>query len=104
MENEPANLTIHRAAGSVWDRQDYERSRARSLSALGFFLIAAGAYLVGKGYRSQLAVPLSRVPEMLPRRSKALDEINKAAEESFPASDPPAWTTAVGKPAHTGVK
>ena len=57
MEEQPSNLTMHRAAGSVWDRQDFEHSRARAMGMLGFALIAAGTALVGIAYNSELAAP-----------------------------------------------
>ena len=84
---------MHRAAGSVWDRQDYEHSRARAMGMLGLALIAAGTALVGMGYKSQLASWRCRASGVLPRRSMKLDEVNKAADASFPASDPPAFTS-----------
>lgn len=94
---------MHRAPQSVWDRQDSEHARARKLAMAGFLLIAAGTALVGRGYKAQLAALKCLVPARAPRSSK-VDEINQAAEESFPASDPPAWTPAIGnpKPSETG--
>ena len=90
---------MHRAPESVWDRQDYEHSRARAMGLLGLALIAAGTALVGIGYKSQLTSLRCRAGAVLPKRSTKLDEVNKAADASFPASDPPAGTAAVGKAA-----
>ena len=90
---------MHRAPESVWDRQDYEHSRARAIGMLGFALIAAGTALVGMGYKSQFASLKCCAGAVLPNRSKKLDEVNSAADASFPASDPPAFMAAVGKAA-----
>lgn len=88
---------MHRAPESVWDRHDYEHSRGRAIGILGFALIAAGTALVGMGYKSQLEILRCRAGAVLPRRSTKLDEVNTAADASFPASDPPAFTADAGK-------
>ena len=98
MIHEPTNLRMHRAEHNVWDRQDSEHSRGRAMSVLGFLMIATGACLIAQSYRPQLASAARCLDPVLPKRSK-VDEINTASEGSFPASDPPAWTPGVGKPA-----
>jgi hypothetical protein len=92
-EPEPSNLTMHRASHSVWDRQDLEHSRARTMGLAGFLLMVAGTCLLARAYKAELANCL----QLMPRRSRN-DEINRAAKDSFPASDPPGWTPATGNP------
>jgi hypothetical protein len=93
MATEPSNLTMHRASHSVWDRQDLEHSRARTMGIAGFLLMVAGTCLLARAYKAELANCL----QLMPRRSRS-DEINRAEEASFPASDPPGWTPATGNP------
>lgn len=98
---ESTNLTLHRGGKSVWDQQDIQHSRGRAMSILGVLMIVAGTLLVTSAYTAELARTVRRSPKLRLWKRSQIDEINAASEESFPASDPPAWTQGVGKPAQS---
>ncbi len=104
------NLVQHRDERSVWDQlecgRDTERWVAATLasaffvaglrrrSATGLFLTVAGGTLAwwawaGADKRTQWR---GHVRAALPRTRSVSDPVMEASEESFPASDAPAWT------------
>lgn len=118
------NLTVHRAAESVWDRRGWDGMRnelaiTRWLIGIGGAALAlqgvrqrgaAGATLAGLGgtlawwaltAQGDLSDARRRVASWLERAGwRAEDLVQDASADSFPASDAPAWTPTVG----TGVR
>ena len=109
------NLVQHRSGPSIWDRDvaaewDTERWLLAMMAGAFFFagirrgsipglLMAVGGASLGWWATTGLDVRQVRraqIKQAWPQRRAAGDPVMDASEDSFPASDAPAWTPTTG--------